>query len=532
MRARVARPIRVVCIAGALGVTTVAHAQLDLNPLQAEAPQPPVGAADGPQGGGQGEKRFLSIVPSLSGDLQWTDNIRLQSSDSKTSDLVTTVRPGIRFLADGDRLKATVDYSLTRLSHARDQTLDRNQNGLNAFGTYELADNFAFVDFNGNIDQQTVSAFGPRSNNDVAFNANRTEVATYRISPYIRGQLGDWANYQARYGRTTSRVKSQSAFDYDMDELSAVLRSNAQQRAFSWSLDLDRQSLDYSNGKSYESDRARAFLTYPATPQLSLSLIPGWESNNYASQDKDSRATIGGRVNWFPSDRTNLSALLEKRFFGRAYALTFEHRTPRTAWRASDTRDASLTPNQLGTTSLGPLYDLLYFQFASIEPDPARRAQLVQSYLLANGLNGGTSVDVGFLTSAVSVVRRQDLSFTLLGLRDTLTFLASRSENSRLLQSESDDLANSSFVREHGFSVVYSRRLTPLSTFTVLATQSKSAGEAAATQGITLKSLNVSFSTQLGKSTTGSLGLRRAISSNNQFSYTESAVRGGLSVQF
>ena len=527
------RPLRVACVVGAMGATSLSYAQLDQS-LSSAPPETVAGRGAGEQGAAVPEKRFLSLVPRLTIDGLWTDNIRLQSSAAKTSDFVTTVTPGIRFLADGDRLKASVDYSLSRLIHAREQSLDRNQNTLNALGAYELAENFAFVDFSGTIAQQTISAFGPRSDNNTAFNANRTEVATYRLSPYVRGQFGDWASYQARYSRVSSRSKSAAASDYDMDELSAMLNSGSQQRAFSWSLDVNRQSLDYSNGRSFKSDRIRAFLTYPFTPQLSLSLIPGWESNNYASQDKESRTTIGGRVNWAVSDRTQLSALLEQRFFGRAYSFTFEHRTPRTAWRASASRDASITPNQVGNASLGPLYDLLFFQFSSIEPDPVRRAQLVQSYLIANGLNGNTNVDLGFLTSAVSLAQRQDLSFTLLGRRDTLTFLLSQSENSRLLQSSGglDDLGNSMFVRQRGFSIVYSHRLTPSSTLNVLAGHTRSSGDAASQLRSTLKSLNISLSTQLGQHTSATVGVRRAISDNTLSSYTETAVRGGVTVQF
>lgn len=527
------RPLRIACVVGAMGATSVAYAQVSQN-LSSAPPEPIAGQDAGAQGTAVTEKRFLSLTPRMTVEGLWSDNIRLRSNADSASDFVLTLTPGIRFLADGDRLKASVDYSLSRLTHARDGSLDRNQNGLNAKGSYELAENFAFVDFSGNIAQQTISAFGPRSDNNTAFNENRTEVAIYTLSPYVRGQFGNWATYLARYSRVMSRSKTASASDYDQNEVSAVLNSSSQLRAFSWSLDLNRQLLDYSNGRSFESDRIRAFLTYPFTPQLSLSLIPGWESNNYASQDKESRATMGGRVTWAASERTNLTAMLERRFFGRAYSFSFEHRTPRTAWKASASRDASVTPNQLGNASLGPLYDLLFFQFSSIEPDPVRRALLVQNYLLANGLNGNTNVDLGFLTSAVSLAQRQDLSFTLLGRRDTLTFLLSQSENSRLLQSSGglDDLGNSSLVKQRGFSIVYSHRLSSLSTLNVLATQTRSTGDAASQLRSTLKSLNVSVSTQLGQHTSATVGLRRAISDSSLSSYTESAVRGGVTVQF
>ena len=516
-------------------MASAAQGQTDNSGLSSAPPAPLSARQPSAEGdSGQAPRRQMTLVPRIAVEGTWTDNVRLLSGADKSSDFVTTVTPGLRFTAEGDRLKADVDYSLTRLQYANEQSLNRNQNALRALGSLEVAENFAFVDFSGNISQQTISAFGPRSGSDVTDNRNRSETGLYRVSPYVRGQFGDWAQYQLRYGRTASRTKSNVvAADYDLDDLSLRLASTNEQRVIGWSLDASRQKQDYASGRSYEADRVRAFLTRPYTPQLSFSVIPGWESNNYASQDKQSHATLGGQVQWALSDRTRLSALLEKRFFGRSYAVSFEHRTPRSAWRFSDSRDASSTPSQAGSVSVGTLYDLYYFQFTSIEPDPARRAQLVNSFLLANGLDGRTSVDLGFLTSSVTLSRRRDASFTLIGLRDTLSFLLSQSETSRLLQVDTnDDLSTSNFVRQHGLSIVYSRRLTPQSTLNVLGSMSRASGQQSGLQSTDLRSLNISLSTKLGPHTTGTLGLRRTVSTGGLSSYSESALRGGISLQF
>ncbi|MFT3717883.1 TIGR03016 family PEP-CTERM system-associated outer membrane protein [Pseudorhodoferax sp.] len=480
----------------------------------------------------------MSFVPRVNVEGTWTSNVRPQAGGvgASGSDFVMSVQPGFRFTADGDRLKAYADYSFRRLFYASHSSLNRNQNSLNAFGSYELAENFAFIDFNGRMSQDTISAFGSLADDGVSINNNRTETRMYRVSPYVRGWFGDWANYQARYARTMYRAKSVGTADYDLDEYSLLLNSGSQLRAFSWTLDTSRQTQDYIVGRGYESSRIRLFLTYLFTPQLSVSLIPGWESNNYASQenDKQSDVTMGGRVQWAISNRTNVSALLEKRVFGNAHAISFEHRTPRTAWRFSDTRDASATPGQNTSFSMGPLYDLLFYQFASVEPDPVLRAQLVESYLAQTGEDGSRNVDLSLLTSAMTLNRRQNLSFTLLGLRDSLTFMASRQETSRLLQiGAGGDLGSSNFVRQHGFSVAYSRRLTPLTSFNVVASQSRSSGENTRMQRSELRSLDVGLSTRLSKDTTATVGVRRILSDTAAASsYTESSVRGGLSMRF
>ena len=529
--------VQALVVAGLFGAASVAQGQTVSNGLSSAAPEPlSAQQAPGAEGNGQNERRQVALVPRVSVEGTWTDNVRARGGVDKVADFVTSVSPGLRFTANGDRLKANVDYSLTRQLHARERSLDRNQNALRALGSLEVADNFAFVDFSGNISQQTVSAFGTRSGSDITDNPNRTEAALYRVSPYVRGRFGDWSQYELRYGRTAARTKSDVvAADYDLDDLSLRLAGTNQQRVIGWSLDANHQKQDYASGRSYQSDRVRAFLTHPFSPQLSISLIPGWESNNYASQDKESHATFGGQVQWALSERTRFSALLEKRFFGRAYNVNFEHRTPRSAWRFSDSRDASSTPSQAGSFSVGTLYDLYFFQFTSIEPDPARRAQLVNSFLLANGLDGNTSVDLGFLSSSVTLTRRQDASFTLIGLRDTLSFSVSQSETSRLQQVTADtgeDLGNSNYVRQHGLSIVYSRRLTPQSSLSVLGSMSRASGQQGSAQTRDLHSLNVSLSTRLGPHTTGTLGLRRTLSSGSLSSYSETALRGGLSLQF
>ncbi|HEY8904916.1 MAG TPA: TIGR03016 family PEP-CTERM system-associated outer membrane protein [Rhodoferax sp.] len=477
-------------------------------------------------------KQAVSIVPRVSVTETLTNNVALSKSASAQSDQITEISPGIHLNINGARLKTYFDYSLDHVEYAQGTAASRNQNALTTFGTLEAIDNWAFIDFSGNISQQTISAFGTQSTNNTAVNANSTEVATYQLSPYVKGHFGNFANYEARVSRSVS--SSDSATASNTASTNSVVRvSNASAfRSLGWSADVSRQQASYSAGRATEADSYSLGLTYAITPQVNVSVNGGQESNNYTSLDKQNYNTRSVGVNWSPSQNTTLSALAGKRSFGNTHNLSFEHRTARTVWRYSDSKDVLINPTQSGLGSVGSNYDLYFSQFASVEPDPVARAALVNNYLAANGINPNAVVLSNFLTSGVALQRRQDLSLALLGVRDTVTFLLSRSDSRRLdsITNSFDSLSSASSVVQNGFSANYSHRLTPDYSLGVLMSRQATAGDTAA-QETTLKSFNVNVTGKVGKKAAASLGLRHVVS-DGLTPYTETAVTGNLNVQF
>jgi len=484
------------------------------------------------QESGSGQRRTVSIVPRVSISETLTDNVRLSSTDQQ-SEQITEISPGIRISSDVGRLKGHFDYSLKEVFYAQNTSPRQSQNALNTFGTWEAIDNWAYLDFNGSISQQAISAFGTQTVDNTSINANRTEVSSYRLSPYVRGQMGSLARYEARYSRTVT--SSDAAVQSGLTTVDGVVRISSDRsfNNFGWSADANQQSVDYSAGRSTKNNRLNLSLSYAITPQLNVFASAGRESNNYTSIDQQSYGTSGYGVNWAPSKMTAISASKGHRSFGDSHNLNFSHRTARTAWRFSDSKDVSVNPNQSGVASLGTIYDLLYSQFESLEPDPTARAQLVNAYLQANGISPNAIVVSGFLTSAVSLQRRQDLSFALLGVRDTITFIATRSEINRLdsVSTAVDDFSNSSLVRQRGFIVNYAHRLTPEYSLSVLASQQNTSG-VSSLQDTKLRSLNVNVTGRVSRRTTASVGVRRVVSAGNTSSYVETAVIGSLVIQF
>lgn len=474
----------------------------------------------------------VTVIPRVSVTETLTSNVAL-TNVAPQSEQTTEISPGVRVTVNGARLKTYFDYSLSHIAYAQATSADRNQNTLNTFGTLEAVDGRVFLDFSGNISRQAVSAFGAQSFGNTTINPNQTEVSTYRVSPYVRGRLGSVVTIDARISRSVSASDGNATSNSASTDTVVKLANAEAFRSLGWTAQASRQRVDYSSGRPTESDNFSVGLTYAFTPQVNMFADAGRESSNYTGFEKQSFTTNTVGLNWRPSERTTVAASRGARSFGNNHNISVEHRSARTVWKFSDGKDVLTTPGQNGFGVIGNVYDLFDQQFAATTPDPQSRANLVEQYLQNNGIAPNTPVLGSFLTSAVTLQRRQDLSFALLGVRDTVTFLFSRTSSNRLdtVSSSIDSLSSASTITQRGLSVNYNHRLTPDYSLGVQLSQQTTAGDVAA-QDNTLKSLGLNLSGKVGKRTSTSLGLRRVVADSQTNPYSENALTGHLSVQF
>jgi uncharacterized protein (PEP-CTERM system associated) len=397
-------------------------------------------------------------------------------------------------------------------------------------------DDWFFVDVSGNIAQQTISAFGTQSPSDSSRNDNSTETATYRLSPYIRGQIGGLADYLVRYNASTTRADASNTSDVDIGQWVAQIRGGTPFQSLKWSVDGNRQTTDYSRGRETDADLVRLLATYLITPQFSISASTGRERNNYASLDQESRSTHGYGFDWNPTTRTQVSGFKERRFFGNGHRFSVSHRFPMSSIRYSDTRDVSVLPNQFTSSGMGSIYDQYFGLYATQIPDPALRAVIVNALLALNGLDPNQQVTSGFLSSQATVQRQQQLAFVLFGVRNSITLQLNRSENSSILAANvlADDFSQSSVVRQRGISLTFSHRLSQLSNLNASVRRQESTGRNTGTNNLktTTNYYEVSVSTKLGAKTSGSLRLRRSDFDNTTNPYTENALLGTVTYTY
>lgn len=488
--------------------------------------------------------RAVSIKPRISLTETWTDNISVSGGQSgKESGLITQLAPGIRVDANTARLKAYFDYALNAQFYSTSSGYNRTQNSLNTFGTLEAVSNWLFLDFSGIIAQQAVSAFGPQSPSNANQNSNSTETSTYRLSPYIRGQIGGLVDYSLRYNWATTQTNTSNASNLDTSDWAGQIRGGTPFQSLRWSVDATQQTSTYSQGRKTESERIYSMATYTVIPQLRVSLSGGTESNNYASVDMESHATHGYGFDWTPTERTSISAFKERRFFGDGHRYTFSHRFPLSNIRFSDTKDVSVLPNQFTTVGLGTAYELFYpiffqicsqnAQLASQYPDlnTCAIAQFQQLRISPNAL-----VTSDFLRSQATLQRSQQLSMAFQGARNTLTVMLNRTQSESVLAfaAVNDDFSrnNTNSIRQQGISINLSHRLTSLTNLSIMASRQESTGSGASNLKATTSMYQANLSSPLGAKTTGSISVRRTEFDSSSSPYTENAIIGTVSMIF
>lgn len=475
-------------------------------------------------------RRGWIIEPSVSLRQTFTDNQRLQTV--KESDSITEGSVGVRIGSTGGSVRGYVDYSLTGSAYARNDSANELRHFLSAAVTAEVIEGQGFIDMRGSYTQQAVSAFGSQSATPGLSERNRADVGSLAVSPYLRGRLGGPLRYEARLSLETTRAKGSDAADVDNGAATLHLDSGGSGAALGWTADASHNVSDFRAGRRTFDTRLRAGVTYALNREFKLGLTAGIERTDTLSLDGESNHTWGLQGDWTPDERTSLSANVEKRFFGNSHAVRFAHRTPTTAWALSDSRDISTSSSQ-GNASFGSAYDLFFRQFASTEPDATKRDVLVRNYLLTNGINPNTVVIGGFLASAATLQRAQQASVALVGVRNTVTLQASssRSERADKVSSAIDDLSSAREVRQHGVSLDWALRLTPLSSINVAGSYQRSGGDVSSQQ-TTLKAITTTWNAPLGARSTMSAGARHAVFDSTTAPYTEYALFGAIRLSF
>lgn len=487
--------------------------------------------------------RVFLLQPRAAVTETYTDNVNLSATDRR-GELVTQLSAGLRFVSNAGRIRGFADYALSSLLYARGSAANGFQNALNASITGEVIERRVFVDATGTISQQAISAFGTQSTDPTLANPNRTEVRTFRVSPFARGRIANLADYEARLAHSTTNTSSALVSNVSTSSVSGRLVGDSTGRRFGWSIDGLRENTDFTSGVRYQQSRVNGALTFIPDPQLRLSLLGGRESSNYTSLDTVSYASRGVRLNWTPSPRTVMLLEKQRRFFGDSHVVNVSHRMARSILVFTDTRNIVVGNVLSPFSTLVPLFDYYYFSrnFAPTIQDQDLRTAAVYQFI--DSLGYPRNGLVGTPSSIPSVQRLQQLSFSMFGLRDTLTFTGSRSDAERTSPSPIlinigplDDFRTFTRVRQYAFITTMTHRLTPQSSLSVSFTQQRSQGDnsgTAVSQSSTiLRSGTANWSMRLNPRAFASLSARhQRFSGTDTTAYRESALIANFSLQF
>ena len=482
------------------------------------------------------------FTPTLDLRQTYTDNVGLQPDAFARNQLVSTIAPGLRVKHTGPRLVLNANYEY-QYFHMTDKDIPgtaRNARVMDGDAKARLVDDLFYVDASASIQQRAISGFGPVSNNDYS-NANKTEVKTWRVSPYLVHRFGSTANTELRYTRDSVDAGNLNRFGTsESDMLSFRLDSGPSFNTLAWGLQLSAQKIDYSLTNDSDIKTANAYLRYIVSPMLSLTAGVGYDEFDY--QALEGAATRGNAwnagFNWTPSRRTSLMASIGRRYFGPSRQLKALHRSRSTSWSisyddsVSTTRDNFLQETAVSTASL------LDGFFAAEYPNPVERARAIETYIRAAGLPPTVGNDVNYLTNRFSLQKqlrasmayRQSRTGATVGLyRVRREALSVREADSALLGNAINTLNDN--VDQKGVTAALDYRLTARTKLSMIADISHTAS---LVDDLRARSNALRFSArhQIRARMVGTAEVRRVQGSvlGGQ-KYTENAVSATLSMQ-
>jgi uncharacterized protein (PEP-CTERM system associated) len=461
-----------------------------------------------------------------------TNNVNLTATD-RQSDLLLSVSPGIQIGGQRGRVRGYLDYALTATFYARDLDASTFYNTLSASANVEAVPNRVFVDANASISRQFISPFGTQSTDPSLNNGNTTQVTTVNVAPYAKGQIAGQVNYLGRAFYTYTNSGTSQASNSEAFGALLAFDSTTRWSRLSWGLDFSYREVRFTDQRN-EFDQLNVLsLNYAVTPELRVSLRGNVETSNLTTLNNETTSGWGGGLRWTPSPRTNLILEYDQRVFGNSHLYSFDYRTPRSVWSISNRQ--GLSTGQTGGARGGPgsIFDLLFAQFATVEPDPVARAQLVSNFLRANGIDPNSPLNNGFLPEQVVVERQRQASVALLGQRSSTVFSVYETQSETPFAASlnpDNDFAGGNVLTWYGGSVAWTHRLTPTASLNVTGTGRRTT-ESFGDQETTYWSVMAMWTNRVAERASLSLSARHQVQSGSS-SYTESALLATLTMTF
>jgi uncharacterized protein (PEP-CTERM system associated) len=479
--------------------------------------------------GGEASRPF-SLSTSLSVNETLTNNANLSATDRRP-DLVSQVSPGVQVRSAAGWAQGFLNYSLVGVNYARSTAADSLQQSLESAVKTQLLDHHLFVDANASISRQNISALGTQTPDAALHSDNQTQVSSLTATPYLAGALAGNVVYRLGGDYSITHSASDQVGNSTNSGGSAHLGTAQSTARIGWGLDASDERSDFSLGRATTTRAAVGSLVFSPDGEVQLTLRGGREGTNVQSLDLKYDTTYGGTLRWAPSDRTTLVLQDDKRYFGDAYTVSFQHRSARTVWMFSDSRQVINNESAASQGQLMTAFDLIYLQLASRYPDPVARANQALIELQALGLNPLVVVPSGFLTNAVSVQRNLAFSVGYFGLRTSLLLSAQQTDTSRLdlLSTAVDSLSDGSAIRVRSIGLSASHQLTRLSSANLSLSDSRTLDRDSGVQ-VELRTLTLNWITQLGLRSHLSLGARRSVSIGAS-PFSESALLATFSLQ-
>jgi uncharacterized protein (PEP-CTERM system associated) len=489
-------------------------------------------------GVGQAGAESLRIVPSLTLQETWSNNINLAPSGQERSDLVTSLVPTLSISESGARTRLNGNISVPVLFYAKSSGENTVQPAADVTGSYEIIPRFFFLEGQATVSQQYLSPFGARPVSNVNITQNRYTGQSYRLTPYVKGNATGDLTYELRddniwtkAGNGNDPVLTSSTAGYSNQASGRVTK---QPTPLGWGLDYTRSALHFGSQNTLVTQIGHVQIIDRVDPQLEIYASAGYETSDNLATDY-SGITYGAGATWHPTERTTAKANWEHRFFGSAYLLDLEHRRPLSVWSIQASRDLTSYPQQFATLAGGletaPLVNQL---FLSLIPDPVERQRAVDQFIRERGLPSTLSGPVNLFSNQFYLQENASASVGLRGARNSVVWTLYRTRSQAIVNNGFEGITSApQSVTQVGTSVSFTHNLSASLVLGANADYLRASGQFAQSGRSNQGTLGASLSSLLTQKTSLTGGLRyQVLRTDVTEGYKEFAVFAAITHSF
>jgi uncharacterized protein (PEP-CTERM system associated) len=414
------------------------------------------------------------VESSVEAQFTASDNIGADTAAAARRDLVLELRPRMRIISRGAGLRIDGSIGLDGTTYAKNSQYNRLSPNVRLSVGANLVERWLYFDSMVDIAPTSADTFAARANADTIQQSNRELRYRLMLSPYVEREIAPDTKFLARSDNSWVRSNGDATLTGTQPDVrfqNSTIRLERQPVRLGFLAELTRQQQtdQTANVTTSTIDAARVGASYDLGAQFALGAIVGREHSVFLLND-DNDTIKGVSLRWSPTERTNLNARVEQRFFGKGGDITFNHRTPQFAINGVLSRQPVNAPVSFGVLPAGGnVAALLDSLLTTRYPNPLERADIVSNLINQRGLPTTLTVPLETFSQTAQLVQNASLTVALLGRRHSLSFNVFSRRSTELTRAGANSLGvNPNDNLQFGGAMQFSRRLTPTRALDVL----------------------------------------------------------------
>ncbi len=484
------------------------------------------------------QAQHWSVAPSAQVAVTASTNATGAASGQERKDVITSLKPEIDIKnGDSAALRVHLRMGLDMVAYANGSQPNRIYPLLVADERAELVDHLLFLDSGVSVRGAERDPYAARE--QAGSSQNRQMTSVYRVSPSVRHAFSPTDSLLAQYEEIYTH--GDAATDANQRLSSVHLRLARTPLPFGGFVDFESRTTRFpgAGASSWRVDSLKAGVDVVIRKELVIGPVLGRERTSLFLQDH-SDGVYGAHLEWTPSERTRLSAEAERRFFGSAWAIDAQHRSPFVLlalhWGRAPENAVTVAGTGLAGSDLGAVLNAM---LTTRIPDATARQAAVSTLIASRGLATDLQGPIEVRADYPQLQDNLRATVALLGSRNIIT-LNIYAQTLRQLQRSGDTVGNlvapTADSRQLGASLNINRKLTPEMTLDLTTNWSRITGLATRAGDQTTDWLvRVSLARQLAPRTALALGLqhdRVATNVRSGVSFNAASAYVGLTQRF